>query len=36
MTSAIALYEKLGFTHLERPLDGTIHGGCDVWMLKAF
>lgn len=34
MTSAIALYEKLGFSHLEKPLAGTIHNGCDVWMLK--
>ncbi|WP_076536313.1 GNAT family N-acetyltransferase [Shewanella sp. UCD-KL21] len=34
MTAAIALYENLGFTHLDKPLDGTIHGGCDVWMLK--
>lgn len=34
MVSAIALYEKLGFEHLDKPLDGTIHGGCDVWMLK--
>lgn len=34
MKAAIALYEKLGFTHLDRPLEGTVHGGCDVWMLK--
>ncbi|MCG7496425.1 GNAT family N-acetyltransferase [Vibrio sp. Of7-15] len=34
MTSAVSLYEKLGFTHLDKPLDGTIHSGCDVWMLK--
>lgn len=34
MKSAIALYEKFGFVHLERPLEGTIHNGCDVWMLK--
>ncbi|MFD2176348.1 GNAT family N-acetyltransferase [Veronia pacifica] len=33
MTSAISLYEKIGFRHLSSPLDGTIHGGCDVWML---
>ncbi|MFE8072229.1 GNAT family N-acetyltransferase [Marinobacteraceae bacterium S3BR75-40.1] len=35
MTQAIALYEKLGFERLERPMDGSIHNGCDVWMLKA-
>jgi putative acetyltransferase len=34
MKSAIALYEKLGFKHLSKPLDGTIHSSCDVWMLK--
>ncbi|MCP3924174.1 MAG: GNAT family N-acetyltransferase [Desulfobacterales bacterium] len=36
MKSAIALYEKFGFHHLEQPLIGTIHNGCDVWMLKKF
>ncbi len=36
MKSAIALYEKIGFHHLDCPLDGTVHGGCDVWMLKKF
>lgn len=35
MQTAIRLYEKLGFKHLEQPLAGTIHGGCDVWMLKS-
>ncbi len=34
MKSAIALYEKLGFKHLDAPLEGTIHNSCDVWMLK--
>ena len=34
MTSAIKLYEKLGFKHLDKALDGTEHGKCDVWMLK--
>jgi putative acetyltransferase len=34
MKSAIALYEKLGFQFLDQPLSGTIHNGCDVWMLK--
>jgi putative acetyltransferase len=34
MKSAISLYEKLGFKYLDKPLDGTIHKGCDVWMLK--
>ena len=34
MKSAIALYEKFGFQHLDSALEGTIHNGCDVWMLK--
>lgn len=34
MKPAIALYEKFGFKHLDKPLDGTVHNGCDVWMLK--
>lgn len=34
MKSAIYLYEKLGFEHLDKPFEGTIHNGCDVWMLK--
>lgn len=34
MKSAIGLYEKLGFAHLTQPIEGTEHGGCDVWMLK--
>jgi putative acetyltransferase len=34
MTSAIALYEKVGFQHLDKPLAGTVHNGCDVWMMK--
>ena len=34
MKSAIALYDKFCFVHLDRPLEGTIHNGCDVWMLK--
>lgn len=36
MKPAITLYEKLGFKHLKKPLTGTEHSGCDVWMLKIF
>jgi len=35
MKSAISLYEKLGFKHLEGPLPETLHNGCDIWMIKA-
>lgn len=34
MQAAIALYEKFGFAHLDQPMEGTEHNGCDVWMLK--
>lgn len=34
MESAIKLYLKMGFRHLDKPLKGTIHDGCDVWMMK--
>lgn len=36
MKSAIHLYEDLGFKHLSQPIEGTLHNGCDVWMLKNF
>ncbi|PQJ89542.1 MULTISPECIES: GNAT family N-acetyltransferase [Aliivibrio] len=36
MKSAINLYETLGFRRLLKPLDGSEHNGCDVWMLKKF
>jgi putative acetyltransferase len=36
MTAAIALYTSLGFEQLSSPYPGTIHNGCDVWMLKSF
>ncbi len=34
MKAAVQLYEKTGFVHLSQPLAGTIHGGCDIWMIK--
>ena len=36
MTSAIKLYESLGFNRLASPKAGTEHNGCDVWMEKRF
>jgi putative acetyltransferase len=34
MKAAIKLYERIGFKKLLKPLEGVIHTGCDVWMLK--
>jgi putative acetyltransferase len=34
MDVAIKLYENIDFKHLAKPLAGTKHNGCDVWMLK--
>lgn len=34
MQAAIRLYEKLGFEHLDTPLEGAEHSGCDTWMIK--
>jgi putative acetyltransferase len=34
MHAAIELYASLGFERLSQPLEGAIHHGCDVWMLK--
>ncbi len=35
MNQAVRLYERMGFHHLPKPLQGTLHNGCDVWMLKS-
>ena len=35
MSAAVRLYESLEFEHLTEPLEGTLHNGCDVWMLKS-
>lgn len=36
MDVAIKLYQNIGFDHLAEPLAGTVHNGCDIWMLKQF
>ncbi|GAB2663173.1 GNAT family N-acetyltransferase [Vibrio panuliri] len=35
MHAAITLYEKVGFEHLDAPIASSIHGSCDVWMIKS-
>lgn len=34
MNSAICLYESMGFEHLSKPLEESLHSGCDIWMMK--
>jgi putative acetyltransferase len=34
LTAALPLYEKLGFTYLDRPMGNSGHGGCSLWMIK--
>ncbi|PHM74974.1 GNAT family N-acetyltransferase [Xenorhabdus kozodoii] len=35
LKAAIALYEKLGFSYLDKPLGNTGHSDCEVRMIKA-
>jgi putative acetyltransferase len=35
LEKAITVYEKFGFSYLDKPLGNTGHFGCSVWMLKA-
>ncbi len=34
LTTAIPLYEKFGFTYLNRSMGNSGHNGCSVWMIK--
>ncbi|HZW63009.1 MAG TPA: GNAT family N-acetyltransferase [Flavobacteriaceae bacterium] len=34
LKAAIQLYEKFGFTHLDKPLGNTGHFSCGIWMIK--
>lgn len=33
LSSAVSLYEKLGFNYLQQPLGNSGHFGCDIWMM---
>ncbi len=35
LKKAISVYEKFGFSYLDKPLGDTGHFGCSVWMLKS-
>jgi putative acetyltransferase len=34
LSTAVGLYEQLGFKYLQRPSGNSGHFGCDIWMLK--
>ena len=34
LNTAVGLYERCGFTHLQGPLGNSGHFGCDIWMVK--
>lgn len=31
---AVPMYEKFGFTYLQKPMGNSGHDGCDIWMIK--
>jgi putative acetyltransferase len=33
-STAISIYEKQGFTYMEKPLGNSGHSGCNLWMIK--
>mgnify|MGYP003607273162 FL=1 len=33
-SKAVSIYEKQGFTYLDKPLGNSGHSGCDLWMIK--
>lgn len=34
LKTAVGLYERCGFTHLNAALGNSGHFGCDIWMIK--
>lgn len=34
LSTAVGLYEQLGFKYLKAPLGNSGHFGCDIWMMK--
>ena len=33
-SAAVSIYEKRGFSYLEKPLGNSGHSGCNLWMIK--
>lgn len=33
-STALGIYERLGFTNLESPLGASGHSGCSIWMIR--
>lgn len=34
LAKAVSIYEKVGFTRINKPLGNSGHCGCDIWMTK--
>ena len=34
LSTAVGMYEQMGFTYLKSPLGNSGHFGCNIWMLK--
>ncbi|CAN5516110.1 GNAT family N-acetyltransferase [soil metagenome] len=34
LSTAVGMYEQMGFKYLKGPLGNSGHFGCDIWMLK--
>jgi putative acetyltransferase len=34
LKKAVTVYEKFGFTYLDKPMGKSGHNGCDIWMIK--
>lgn len=35
LSTAVSMYEQLGFVKINQPLGNSGHGGCDIWMTKS-
>jgi len=34
LSNAVSIYEKMGFTQIEKPLGNSGHEACGIWMIK--